>query len=186
MYLGLLNFSMLAIFGIAGLVVTFEAPDIMHSGKPPQTTFLDFTAPSSFSDREVGSLIAARMGTPRHADKPYIHRGQANRLLVDFYSVDGLVRGTLLENTNRIEIETYRNSIWRFIDNAHTVTIADRSADPAVRAWSWYMEFAVWSLIAMCATGIWLGVASRWRFTWTRVALASGCVVFLAFYFLER
>lgn len=186
MYAGLLNFSMLAIFGLAGLVVTFRAPDIMHSGLPPQTTSIDFTAPPELSDPQVGRLIAQRVGTPAHAGEPYVHRDESNRLAVDFYSVNGLVRATLHEESNRVEVQTYRNSVWRFIDNVHTATISDRSTDPAVRAWTWYIELAIWSLIAMCVSGIWLGVASRWRFAWTRIALVAGCVAFVAFYFLER
>ena len=186
MYAGLLNFSILVIFGMAGLVVTFHAPDIMHSGVPPRTSSLPFTAPRSVSDPEMGRLIAEHVGTPPHSGPPYVHRDGSNRLLVDFYSVNGLVRATLIESENRIELQTYRNSIWRFVDNVHAATIADRAADTALRAWTWYIEFSIWSLIAMCVTGVWLAVALRWSFTWTRAALAAGALMFAIFYVLER
>jgi hypothetical protein len=91
-----------------------------------------------------------------------------------------------LEQEHRLEIQTWRNSIWRFFDNVHATTIADRSPDPVVRAWTWYIELSIWSLIGMCLSGIWLGVASRWRFTWARIALGAGCAVFAVFFLLER
>lgn len=186
MYTGLFNFSLLIIFGLAGLVVTFGAPDIMHSGTPPTMRSVSFTAPSSLSDPQLGRLIALRVGAPPHAGSPYIHRDSSNNLVVDYYSVDGLVRATLLENANRIQIQNYRNSFWRFLDNVHASTIADRSQDPAVRAWTWYIEIAIWSLIAMCITGIWLAVSTQWRSLYTRIAVGFGCAVVAFFYFVER
>ena len=185
-YSGLLNFSLLMIFGLAGLVVTFKAPDIMHSGVRPETKSIDFTAPESLSDKQAGERIASAVGRPPHAGEPYIHRDDSNRLAVDWYTANGLVRAVYLEQEHRVEIQTRRNSIWRFFDNVHATTMADRSPDPVVRAWARYIEVSIWSLIGMCLSGIWLGVASRWRFTWTRIALAAGCAVFAIFFLLER
>jgi uncharacterized iron-regulated membrane protein len=185
-YAGLLNFSMLMVFGLAGLVVTFKAPDIMHSGIQPDTRTVAFTAPESLSDKQVGERIASVAGRPPRAGEHYIHRDDSNRLLVDWYTANGLVRAVYLEQEHRLEIQTWRNSIWRFFDNVHATTIADRSPDPVVRAWTWYIELSIWSLIGMCLSGIWLGVASRWRFTWARIALGAGCAVFAVFFLLER
>ncbi len=185
-YAGLLNFSMLIVFGLAGLVVTFKAPDIMHSGARPEIKTIAFTAPQSLSDKQVGESIASAVGRPPHAGEHYIHRDESNRLVVDWYTANGLVRAAYLEPEHRIEIQTWRNSIWRFFDNVHASTVADRSPDPVVRAWTWYIELSIWCLIGMCLSGIWLGVASRWRFTWTRISLAAGCAVFVIFFLLER
>jgi len=185
-YAGLLNFSMLVVFGLAGLVVTFKAPDIMHSGVRPATRTIDFTAPESLSDKQAGERIASAVGRPPHAGEPYIHRDDSNRLDVDWYTANGLVRAVYFGQEHRVEIQTWRNSIWRFFDNVHATTMADRSPDPVVRAWAWYIEVSIWSLIGMCLSGIWLGVASRWQFTWTRIALAAGCAVFAIFFLLER
>ena len=51
MYLGLLNFSLVGVFGLAGLVVTLEAPDIFRQKQGPSTEFRDFTPAPSASDR---------------------------------------------------------------------------------------------------------------------------------------
>ncbi len=185
MYLGLLNFTFLILFGLAGLVVTAEAPDIFSQKRGPEAASRDFTAPPGASDREVAKLLAATIA-PRHANEPLVRRNAANQLVADFYSVNGLTRVTLLESEHRAQIQTFRNSIWRFIDNAHATTIGERSESAAVHAWAWYIELSIWSLVAMALTGLWLGVTARWKFRWTRVALAAGGAAFLLFYWLER
>jgi hypothetical protein len=185
MYLGLLNFSLLVVFGFAGLVATAEAPDIFKQKQGPATAFRDFTAPASASDREVAELVAQQMA-PAHSGPPVMRRNGANQLVTDFYSINGLTRVTLLENERRAQIQTFRNSIWRFIDNAHTTTLSENASGAAVQAWAWYIELSIWSLIAMALSGVWLGLTARWNFRWTRVSLAVGCVVFLALYWMER
>jgi hypothetical protein len=184
-YLGLLNFSLLFVFGIAGLVVTFEAPDIFHQERGPSVEFRDFSPPLSASDREVGQLIAQAINPP-HAGPPVVRRNATNQLVTDFYSVNGLVRVTALPGEHRIQVQTFRNSIWRFMDNAHATTIAETKRDGAVLAWAWYIEFSIWSLIAMSLGGLWLGISSRWNYRWTRVSLAAGCLVFVTLYWLEK
>jgi len=177
---------MLIVFGLAGLVVTFKAPDIMHSGIRPESRTIDFTAPESLSDKQVGERIASVVARPPHAGEHYVHPDDSNRLAVDWYTVNGLVRAAYFEQEHRVEIQTWRNSIWRFFDNVHATTMADRSPDPVVRAWTWYIELSIWSLIGMCLSGIWLGVASRWQFTWARIAFAAGGAVLAISFLLER
>ena len=145
----------------------------------------DFTPPPSASDREVAELLA-QVVAPPHAGPPVIRRNAANQLVTEFYSVNGMTRVTLLENEHRAQIQTFRNSIWRFIDNAHATTISENARGAAVRAWACYIELSIWSMIAMALSGIWLGVTARWNFVWTRISLAAGCAAFVALYWLER
>jgi hypothetical protein len=185
-YAGLLNFSILIVFGLAGLVVTFDAPDIFHAGNEPRTEAQPFPYPGALSDKEIGEMIARRLQPP-HAGPPYVHRDAASHQLVaEFYTVNGLVRATALEQSNQLRVETFRNSIWRFLDNAHATTIAERTSDAGVRAWAWYIEFSIWSLVFMALSGAWLGLTERQRFRWTNVSLGAGCAVFAAFYFLTK
>ena len=184
-YLGLLNFSLLVVFGLAGLIVTLEAPDIFKQKHGPATEFREFLPPASASDKEV-ALALQRALDPAHAGPPNLRRNGSNQLVTEFYSVNGLVRVTLLEGERRIQIQTFRNSIWRFIDNAHATTIGEGMRDGAVRAWAWYIELSIWSLIAMSVSGVWLGLRGRWNYRWTRVSLAAGCVAYAALYLLEK
>lgn len=185
MYAGLLSFTFLCLFGLAGLVATAEAPDIFSSGTVPVVTTLPFNVPASASDQQVGELIRKQL-QPEHAGKPYIHRDTAHQLIADFYSVNGLVRATLLDSERQIRVETRRNSLWRFFDNAHATTIQETGSGWATRCWAWYIELSIWSLVLLALSGAWLGLTTRWRYWWTKAALAAGTLGFAIFYWVQK
>jgi hypothetical protein len=185
MYTGLLNFTIVCVFGLAGLVATAEAPDIFSAGTVPLVTTLPFSAPGTASEEEVGELIREQL-RPAHAGKPNIRRDARHQLVADFYSVNGLVRATLLDSERRLQVETRRNSIWRFLDNAHATTIQEFASDWTPNAWAWYIELSIWSLMLMALTGVWLGLAIRWQFWWTKASLAAGTLVFAIFYWVQK
>ena len=185
MYTGLLNFTILCVFGLAGLVATAEAPDIFKPGTMPIVTNLPFHAPGSASDRQVAELIREQL-QPAHAGRPVIRRDARHQLVADFYSVNGLVRTTLLEGEGQLRVETRRNSLWRFFDNAHATTIQHAPSGWAVGAWAWYIELSIWSLMLMALTGIWLGLTTRWPFWWTKASLVAGTVGFAIFYAVQK
>jgi len=185
MYTGLLNFTILCVFGLAGLVATAEAPDIFDAATAHTLTILPFRAPGSASDEYVGELIREQL-QPEHAGKPDIRRDAQHRLVADFYSVNGLVRATLLEGEGQLRVENRRNSIWRFFDNAHAATIADAVSGWAPGAWAWYIELSIWSLMLMALTGVWLGLTTRWPFWWTKTSLAAGTLGFAIFYWVRK
>jgi len=180
MYAGLLNFTILCVFGLAGVIVTADAPDIFHAGNEPATAIVPFAAPSAASDKDVADLMVRQVG-PRHTGKPSIRRDAEHRLVADNYSVNGLVRLTLLEPQGQMKIETYRNSIWRFIDNAHATTLQESTTTWAPNAWAWYIEIAIWSLLLMALSGLWLGLVTRWNYWWTKAALIAGTISFALF-----
>ncbi len=188
MYAGLLNFTILCVFGLAGLVATAEAPDIFKGGSTPVVTTLPFRAPGSASDQQVGQMIRRQLKPP-HAGKPNVRRDGQHRLVADFYSVNGVVRATLLEGEGQLQVETRRNSIWRFFDNAHATTIqegAEAASDWARDAWAWYIELSIWSLMLMALTGVWLGLTTRWPFWWTKASVVAGTVGFAIFYWVQK
>ncbi len=185
MYTGLLNFTILCVFGLAGIVVTAEAPDIFHAGTLPVVATLPFIAPASASDQQVGEMIRQQL-QPSHAGKANLSRDAKHRLVADFYSVNGLVRATLLEGESRVQVETRRNSIWRFIDNAHATTIQESASDWSTGAWAWYIELSIWSLMVMALSGLWLGLTTRWPFWWTKASLLAGTVSFAIFYWVQK
>jgi len=146
---------------------------------------LPFHAPGSASDQQVGELIFEQLH-PVHAGKPNVRRDAQHRLVADFYSVNGLVRATLLEGQGQLQVETRRNSIWRFFDNAHATTIQETASDWAPGAWAWYIELSIWSLMLMALTGVWLGLTSRWPFWWTKASLVTGTLGFAIFYWVQK
>ena len=96
------------------------------------------------------------------------------------------MRATLVEKENRLIVETRRNSIWRFIDNAHATTLSETSSSWAVSAWAWYIELSIWSLMLMALTGAWLGLTTRWPFWWTKASVAVATLGFAIFYWMQK
>jgi hypothetical protein len=83
-------------------------------------------------------------------------------------------------------VETRRNTIWRFFDNAHATTIQEAASDWAPGAWAWYIELSIWSLMVMALTGVWLGMTTRWPFWWTKASLGAGTLGFAIFYWVQK
>jgi hypothetical protein len=185
MYSGLLNFSILLVFGIAGLVVTFHAPDIFQKPSLHTITTQDFTVPPSASDREVVGAIARALRISV-AEPPNPRRNPQHQLMADFYDPNGLRRVTLLEPEHRLQVETFRNSIWRFFDNLHATTLRQGAPWTAQRVWGWYIEVATLSMIWMIASGIWLGLGQRWNLRWTQFSAALAIIAFGVLYYLEK
>ena len=105
-----------------------------------------------------------------------IRRDAQNNVTFDLWSVNGPRVVTLLKGENRVRIESRHNSIWHFLDNLHTTTVNTPVPDLRIRMWYWYNEFAIWSLIFMSCTGVWLWLASRPRYNWARLSFAgSSC-----------
>ena len=170
---------------MAGIVVTVGAPDIFNGGAMTVVATVPFRAPGSISDQQAAELIGAQL-QPAHAGKPGVRRNAQHELVADFYSVNGLVRATFLESQGQLRVETRRNSIWRFLDNAHATTIQETASSWAVRAWSWYIELSIWSLMLMALSGIWLGLTTRWPFWWTKASLVTGTLAFAASFWVLK
>jgi len=185
MYSGLLNFSILMVFGIAGLVASANAPDIFQRPALHTITTQDFNVPPSASDKEVVGAIADALRI-RVAELPNPQRNPHHQLTVDFYNPNGLRRVTLLEPDHRLQVETFRNSIWRFFDNMHATTLREGAPWTAQRLWGWYIEIATLSMIWMIASGIWLGLGQRWSLRWTQFSAALAVIAFGILYYLEK
>ncbi len=185
LYSGLLNFSVLMVFGIAGLVATFHAPDIFEQPSVHTITTQDFGAPPSASDKEVMAAIAQALQI-RMAELPNPHRNAQHQLTADFYDANGMRRVTLLEPEHRFQVETRRNNIWRFIDNLHATTFREGAGWSAQHLWGWYTEIATLSMIWMIVSGLWLGFGQRWNFRWTQISAAIGVIAFAVLYYLEK
>lgn len=186
MYAGLLNFSILLVFGIAGLTATVHTP-----GTPRATsviTAIDFRPPANVGDYEAALAAFEFLQLPMAAPpmRNAVRRDAANNVTFASYTPNGARIVTLLENEGRVRLDTRRESIWHFFDNLHGTTINNRETDLRIRLWTWYNEFAIWSLIFMSATGVYLWLASRPRYRWAQVSFAAGSGIFVLLYAISR
>jgi hypothetical protein len=187
MYVGLLNFSILVVFGIAGIDAT------LHGGEARQrqwssARYESFDPPQNASDAQVADMVFRQLRLPLTNPIPQfaLRRNEQNVLVLDFYTVNGVHRVTLLEAEKRISIESDRVPVSRFLNNLHAHTNAGRKPHWALHLWGWYNEFAIWSLIGMSLSGAYLWLASRPRLRWAQGTLAAGVGVFGLLYFLTR
>lgn len=183
MYLGLLNLSILLVFGIAGLKATIR---FQGGGMPARTgqQYASFRMPAGITgDREAAEAVRAHLHIP--AVEFNVGRDSNNNLRCSFYTPNGPYYVTALEKENRLEIAVHRSGMLSFFDNIHAMS--SRSArDWRVRLWAAYNEFSIWSLTAMSLSGVYLWLASRPRFRWAQIFFVTGSASFLTLYYFSR
>jgi hypothetical protein len=178
-YAGLLTFTQLTLYGIAGLVATAqrgaERPKVAHTIR-----YVPFAVRPSTTDKEVADDVYRALKLPLTRPMPgwFLRRTADNDLLLDFYNITGIWRVVVLERENRLRIEEIRNSLGLFLGDMHGVTAGDREAPRLLRVWALYNEFAMWCLLGFCASGVYLWLTAQARSWWAWTSLASGTIAF--------
>ena len=187
-YLGLLNFTILLVFGIAGLVGTFKLPP-GHQRPLSEPEYLEFHAPANASDYETAltALRSLRFEITDPLRKDAVRRDAEYNVTFDVHNINGLRKVTVLERENRVRIVESRASLGQFLSALHsTVAVHDHTNDLRIRLWTWYTEFSVWSLLVMAVSGVYLWLSSRSNFRWAQVSFLAGGGAFLMLYALTR
>jgi len=186
-YAGLLTFSQLLIYGIAGIVATLH-PTAERSKQPHSTDYLPFSVPVSASDKEVAEQVFRQLNYPLIRPIPdwFLRHTADNHLLLDFYNINGIYRVVVLEDESRLRVEHIRNSNWLFLEDIHAATIGDDQAPGLIRAWAFWNEAGLWALLLFCISGVWLWLATKPRFVWAWVALGTGVLSFVGLWRVFR
>jgi hypothetical protein len=187
-WLGLLSFSILLVFGITGLEATV-APHPERRPKPDvRVWYEDFSSPPNLTDKQLADHIQEnyRMYKAHTIPQWALARDPENNLRLDYYSVNGRTRVTVLEKERRLRFEEQRTNLGQFINHLHATTIRSSSPDLRVRLWTWYVEFSIWSLLAMTVSGLYLWLSSRPRWRWAIVSFAAGTGAFCVLLWLTR
>ena len=186
-YAGLLTFAQLIVYGVAGLAALYYA-GVERPKIPRSVRYMPFAIPASSTDKEVAELAYKTLNFPLAHPVPdwFLRHTADNHLLLDFYNVNGIRRVVVLENEGRLRIEEIRNSIWLFLEDIHAATPGDGSAPEMIRPWVWWNELAMWTLLAFCASGVWLWLAARPWYGWAWVSLGAGSASLAVFWVLFR
>jgi hypothetical protein len=175
-YAGLLTFGQLMIYGVAGLVATFQ-PGLERPKIARAVRYVPFTAAPSATDKEVAAAVYDTLRPPLARPMPdwFLRRTAENDLLLDFYNINGIWRVIVLEREHRLRIEEIRNSTWLFLGDVHAATTGDAEAPRIVRVWAIYNELAMWCLLAFCASGVylWLSASTRGGWAWACVGVST-------------
>jgi hypothetical protein len=188
MYAGLLNLSILLIFGVAGLWATFEPAPERRKRPDPDVEFRDFTPPAGLDDKAAADRVHEFLNLPLTTPLPKfaIRRDANNDLALNFYTPNGIRRAVVLEKEHRIRIETQHIGFANYLNGLHTMTLNNRSPDWRVHWWTYYNEFSIWSLIGMSISGVYLWLASRPRYRPARWTFALGSGAFILLYAMTR
>ena len=187
-YLGLWNYSIVFVFGISGLLATLRPAPENRTRPESQIRYVSYSVPPGADDKQAAAEVYAQLGIPLTALPPRfaLRRDRENNLTFDLYTVNGVHRVTVLEKEGRVRVAAERNNLWHFLNNLHTTTIRAPASDWRVRLWTWYNEAAIWSLIAMALSGMYLWLSSRPRFQPAQYAFLAGSGAFLLLYVLTR
>ena len=186
-YAGLLTFSQLVLYGVAGLVATAqtaaERPKIPHTVR-----YVPFTVTPGATDQQVADSVYSTLHLPLTRPMPgwFLRRTAENDLLLDFYNINGIFRVIVLEREGRLRIEEIRNSAGLFLGDMHAITIGDAEAPRLMRVWAFYNEFAIWCLLAFCVSGVYLWLTAQARLWWAWASLATGMAGFAAMWMAFR
>ena len=184
MYTGLLNFTILLVFGIAGLTATIQPPR-RQSG---DIETREFQVPPNLTDFEAATAAYQFLQAPLSQTPPRgaVHRDAENHVSFTMYSANGPRIVTLLEKEHLVRIDSRKNSIWHFFENAHAMLPREATRDLRERLWSWYTELSIWSLILMAISGVYLWLASRPGHRWGQFSVVAGSGAFILLYVLTR
>jgi uncharacterized iron-regulated membrane protein len=185
-YAGLATFVNLMIYGVVGIAAAFEPPP-GASERAPVVRELPFTIPANLSDREVAERVVGLLGislaTP--VQNFAIQHDRSGELVLDFQHANGRHRATFPE-PGRLRVEITRNHLDRYLAALHVTSAEFHVGDWRMQSWAWYNEFAMWSLMAMMVTGVYLWISRRARHRWAMASLATGVGVFAALWIWTR
>ena len=152
-YAALATLINLLVYAIAGLApLTTSAPRVWEQSFTPQPGESD----RAIAERVV-RLLDIPLATPVHQFN--IGHDAAGHLRLDFYHANGRHKAIVADG--RLYVEATRAGFTKYLSTLHVTTAAFDSADRRMQLWSWYNEFAMWSLIVMLLTGAWMFATRR-------------------------
>jgi hypothetical protein len=181
-YAGLLSFAAFIVYGVAGLQATFRATPADRPGPSTGTRYVDFVAPGDLSDKALADLVHATLRLPLTEAPPArsLRRDAEGHLLLEFYTPNGPRRVTVLEAERRLRIETTQAGLWQYLSALHSTIRRPRPA--LMRAWDVYNEVAMFSLLFLSLSGVYLWLSTRQAPRLGRWSLALGSGSFIALF----
>jgi hypothetical protein len=175
MYTGLVNFTALFVFGVTGLLATFASHPFQWRRPEPVIHYIPFDPPGGATDKQLADAAYDLVKPPLAGPPPPgAKRNRNHDVEMTFYTPNGNTRVTVLENEKRLAITTHGLNAFQYLSTLHEMTPRNPSPDIRMRLWAWYNEAAIWSLVAMTLSGVYLWLATRPSHRWAQASLAVG------------
>lgn len=184
---GLLVFSQLLVYGIAGLVATVQ-PSLRRPKVPREVRYIPFVVAAGEADKSVAARVYETLKPPLSRPVPdwFLRHTPEGHLLLDFYNINGIYSVVVLRGEQRIKVDHIRNSTALFLEDIHAATPGENGAPDLLRAWAIWNEAGMWALLFFCLTGVYLWLTSRPRLPWAWMLLAGSSAAFAAFWSVFR
>ena len=187
-YAGLLSFTLLLVYGITGLTAALRkgAEDASPGFGPPR--FETFALPAGASKQQVSGLLYAHLKPALAEPLPgeAVESDENGNLTLDFWSINGVKRVTVLAREGRLKIEDKPNDLPDFLNALHATLTAYPTRFPLLRVWGEYNHFGLIALLFLGLSGVYLWLASRPRYAPARMLASEGAVVFALIYMSLR
>ena len=187
-YLGLLNFTILVIFGIVGLSASFLPPPSERERTKPEVRHVHYEAPSDLGDRALADHAYEALALPLTGPAPdwSLGRNRENNLRFRLPTLAKVHDVVVLEKEARLRVTTRTLDTWDYLFRLHELTLNHAAPDWRTQLWALYVELSIWSLLLMALGGVYLWLASRPKLRWAQMSLAAGVVSFIALWVLSR
>lgn len=187
-YTGLLSFTLMLVYGIAGLTATIRkgAEGAAPGFGPPR--FETIAIPSGASKQQVSDLIYERLKPPLAEPLPggAVDTDESGNLKLDFWSINGVTRATVLAREGRLRIEDKPNDLADYLNALHATLTAYPTHFPLLRLWGRYNHFGLVAMLFLALSGVYMWLASRPRYAPARMLVTEGSLVFALIYMLLR
>jgi hypothetical protein len=187
-YAGLLSFTLLLVYGIAGLTATIRkgSEGSAPGFGPPR--FESFALPPGADKQQVASLVYDHL-KPGLVERPPADMVEADgdgNPRLDFWSVNGVERVTVLAQEGRLRIEGKPSDLADFLSALHATLTGYPTSFPLLRGWGVYNHFGLICMLFLTLSGAYLWQSSRPPYAPARMLVSEGSLVFALIYMLLR
>ncbi len=187
-YAGLLTFTLLLVYGVAGLTATFRKGAGTAEPAFGSPRLVAFTLPPGASKQQIADRVYDRLNPPlaERLTADLVESDVDGNPRLDFWSINGTQRVTVLAREGRLKIEQKPNDLPDYLNALHATLTAYPTSFPLLRVWGEYNHFGLFCLLFLSLSGVYLWLSSRPRYAPARLLAAEGSLVFALIYMLLR
>ncbi len=186
MYAGLLTFTALVVWGIAGIHAVFLPAPGSQETLPAEVREIAWKAPGNLDDKALSRAAIAASGL-RTVGQPVLHRrDEQQNLTFAVFGPNGRRDLTYLESEGKLRMEIRRNSLAAFLSESHAGSSRRGPPEWGARVWGVYNEFSNWAFAFLIFSGIYLWLATRPRIVWAWSTLALAAAIVAALWWGAR